>query len=101
MPSGCEAVGLSYGTAIPAVLLARLALDRSPHGHGYGSVLLAGAWQRVVGASENVAVKFVVVDAIDDGAATFYERLGFRRVPNDHHRLIRKMSGVVAEFDQQ
>lgn len=80
---------------IPAVLLARLALDRSLHGQGLGGALLADALGRVVAATETVAARFVVVDAIDEPAAIFYEYHGFRRIP-DTRRLVQKISDIAA-----
>jgi GNAT superfamily N-acetyltransferase len=80
---------------IPAVLLARLALDRSLHGQSLGGALLAEALGRVVAVSETVAARFVVVDAIDEHAATFYEHHGFRRIP-ETLRLVQKMSDIAA-----
>lgn len=93
-------IGRGSPDQVPAVLLARLALEQSLHGCGYGGALVADALQRLVWASENVAVKFVVVDAVDNAAALFYERHGFLRIPNDPHRLVRKMSRIAADFGQ-
>ncbi len=42
-----------------------------------GADLLNDALIRVVRASEQVAVRAVVVHALDDNAASFYERFGF------------------------
>ncbi len=80
---------------IPAVLLARLALDRSLQGQGFGGALLADALGRVVAATETVAARFVVVDAIDEPAVSFYEHHGFRRIP-ETRRLVQKVSDIAA-----
>jgi ribosomal protein S18 acetylase RimI-like enzyme len=64
---------------VPAVLLARLAVDASCQGRGLGERLLADAVRRVIAATEHVAVVLLVVDAVDDTAAGFYERYGFQR----------------------
>ena len=79
----------------PAVLLARLALDRSLHGRRLGGALLADALARVIPATETVAAGFVVVDAIDDAAARFYEHHGFRTIPNTR-RPIAKLTDLAA-----
>ena len=79
----------------PAVLLARLALDRSLHGQGLGGALLAEALERVLAATETVAARFVVVDAIDERAASFYEHHGFQRIPKSL-RLVQKVSDIGA-----
>lgn len=62
---------------VPVALLTRLAVDRSYQGQGLGSVLLADALQRVVQASEILAVYAVVVDALNDVAARFYRQFEF------------------------
>jgi ribosomal protein S18 acetylase RimI-like enzyme len=46
-----------------------------------------------------VAARFVVVDAIDERAASFYERQGFQRIPTTD-RLIQKVSDIAAALNQ-
>ncbi len=84
---------------VPAVLLARLALDESLQGKGLGGALLAEALQRIVAATETVAARFVVVDATDDTAAAFYTYHGFRPVP-ETRRLVQKLSDVEAALSR-
>lgn len=83
---------------IPAVLLARLALDQNLHGLGLGGPLLAHACERIVAAAQQVGARFAVVDAIDDEAAKFYQHYGFEPTPAPH-RLVRKISHIAAELD--
>lgn len=80
------------------MLLARLALDRGPHGQGYGAHLLAHVFGRIVEASLKVAVRVVVVDAIDTEAVAFHGRFGFVAVPEHPHRLFQKMSDIEAAY---
>jgi GNAT superfamily N-acetyltransferase len=70
--------GLSQHFPIPVAILARLAVDAGEQGQGIGAALLNDALMRIVRASEEVAVRAVVVHAVDEGAARFYERFGFR-----------------------
>lgn len=63
---------------IPIALLARLAVDLNHQGQGVGAALVRDALSRVQLASAQVAVRAVVVHAIDDQAVGFYERFGFR-----------------------
>jgi GNAT superfamily N-acetyltransferase len=81
----------------PAVLLARLALDKSLQGKKLGGVLLADALEHVAQAVAVVAARFVLVDAIDEDAATYYEKYGFKRIPGDT-RLYRKVSDILADL---
>lgn len=93
-------VGRGSPTQAPAVLLARLALDSELQGRGLGGALLADALQRVVAATALVAARFVVVDAQQERAATFYEHHGFRRIPNTL-RLVQKVSDVAAALAER
>jgi GNAT superfamily N-acetyltransferase len=70
--------GMSRHYPIPAALLARLAVDRHHQGRGIGAGVLSDALSRVSVAAGQVAVRAVVVHAIDENAAGFYERFGFR-----------------------
>ena len=74
-------IGRGGPVEIPAVLLARLALSESLRGQSLGAVLVADAMQRVVDATQTVAARLVVVDALHELVARFYEALGFRRIP--------------------
>jgi len=70
--------GLSQRFPIPVAILARLAVDARQQGHSLGAALLNDALLRVIRASEQVAVRAVVVHAVDEDAASFYKRFGFR-----------------------
>jgi predicted N-acetyltransferase YhbS len=66
---------------VPALLLARLAVDRAWHGKGLGADLLSNAVLRVIGAAETIGVRAILVHAISDDAKAFYEKHGFRSSP--------------------
>jgi predicted N-acetyltransferase YhbS len=66
---------------VPALLLARLAVDRAWHGKGLGADLLSDAVSRAIGAAEIIGVRAILVHAISDQAKTFYEKHGFRSSP--------------------
>lgn len=95
LPTG---LGRGSPAEIPAVLLARLALDARLHGQGLGGALLADALRRIVAATDIVAARFVVVDALHEPAAAFYLHHGFRRIPGTL-RLVQKISSVAAALD--
>ena len=65
------------------ILLARLAVDRSLLGQGYGRALMADAAMRTLQAADLVGARALLVHARDERAAAFYERLGFTRSPTD------------------
>ena len=64
-----------------------------------GSVLLAEALRKAVAAGEVAAARLIVVDAVDEDAAVFYQRYGFIRAPENPLRFYRRMKDVRASLD--
>lgn len=89
-------VGRGSPSVIPAILLARLALDRSERGRGLGAELLWDAMSRAVAANRQAAARLVVVDAADAAAASFYRHFGFEPISGHPHRLIQRLSSIEA-----
>jgi GNAT superfamily N-acetyltransferase len=73
--------GLSRHFPIPVALIARLAVTTQHQSIGLGRSLLLDALQRVLRASDQLAVRALTVDALDDRAASFYRRFGFELSP--------------------
>lgn len=88
------------GYPVGMVLLARLAVDRRHQGRGLGAALLAEALLKAIGAGEAAAARLVVVDAIDETAARFYERHGFIGAPEHSLRLYRTMKDIVRSLEE-
>lgn len=70
--------GTSKHFPIPVCLIARLAVIGSEQGTGLGRSLLLDALQRTERASRSVAMRAVLVHALDEEAAGFYARFGFK-----------------------
>lgn len=70
---------------IPAVLLARLAVDERVQGQGLGAYLLEEALGLTLQLARTGPVGFgvFITDAIDENAASFYARHGFHRLSED------------------
>lgn len=66
---------------IPAVMLGRLAIDRTWQGKGLGRALLADAVRRSLRASGEVSARLMIVHAISPAAEGFYLHHGFMRLP--------------------
>lgn len=79
-----------------ATRLGRLAISSKHAGKGLGKGLLWDALNRSEEASQKVGSVAVIVDAKDDAAASFYERYGFRPLPESPHRLFITMATVAA-----
>jgi GNAT superfamily N-acetyltransferase len=88
--------GQSPHFPIPIALLARLAVDLPSQSQGVGATLLRDALSRVQVASAQVAVSAVVVHAIDDHAAAFYRRFGFRALASTPRTLMVTLSELRA-----
>jgi GNAT superfamily N-acetyltransferase len=79
-----DEVAVAFGSGkrkfpIPAVLLARLAVDKKAQGQGVGARLLVHALTEFARAGESVGFEVEVVHAIDADAVMFYARFGFQR----------------------
>ena len=74
-----------HGTpaAVPAVLIARLAVHHDLQGHGLGKSVLVSALDRCLAALDHVAFRVIVVDAAGPRARRLYERLDFRVVASN------------------
>ena len=79
---------------IPAVYLSMIAVNRRYQGQGVGRILLADALSRAVGAAEQIGLKAVVLDVIEDGGAeiterrrAFYAAMGFQSLPSRPLRM--------------
>ncbi len=86
--------------AIPAALIGRLARDERVRGQGVGALLLADAIRRILGAGRSVAVFAIVVDAVDEAAAAFYETFGFRRFASRPLRLFLPVATAEAAIER-
>lgn len=72
---------------IPVVLIGRLAVGQSVQGQGLGALLLVDALRRSMQISEQVGIRAVEVDALDDTARSFYLKFGFRSLLDDPRHL--------------
>jgi GNAT superfamily N-acetyltransferase len=81
---------------VPAALLARLAVDQSVQGQGLGRLLIGDALAQCAQLSEQVGLNVVTVDAIDDEAVRFYERMGFTRFRGQSDKLFIPVSVILS-----
>ena len=93
-----KARGRGGPVEIPAVVIGRLALHQSLRGQNLGELLLTNALARIVEATRTVSAHLVVVDALHEKVAAFYEHLGFRRIPNSL-LLVQKVADISAAHD--
>jgi len=94
-------IGRGAPRQVPAILLAKLALDASWQGRGMGRELLVRALSIAVEAARVAGGKLVVVDSIDDAAAAFYGAHDFTALPDNPRRLVIKLSTVASALGLQ
>ncbi len=80
---------------VSATLIGRLAIDKSEQGRGVGALLLARALRTAYENTSVVGSSMIVVDAMDERAAAFYEAYGLIRLV-DSMRLILPMQTVAS-----
>ncbi|MHB8826901.1 MAG: GNAT family N-acetyltransferase [Acidimicrobiales bacterium] len=82
---------------LPCVLLARLAVDKSMQGKGLGRALVQDALNRIIGASEQIGIRAILIHAKDDEARAFYLKLAeFRPSPTDPLHLLLSVKNARA-----
>ncbi len=86
--------GLGAYSAIPVIILARLAVDRLMQGKGLGKGLLKDALYRSLSASKLAGLRAFVIHAKDDKAAAFYKQYDFEPLPENPLHLYRLMSDI-------
>lgn len=79
---------------LPSILLARLAVDRREAGKGLGRALVQDALLRCASAAEIIGARLVIVHALNDMAARFYERCGFEPCLGQPQNLVILMKDV-------
>jgi len=81
---------------VPAILLARLAVDRNHQRAGLGRSLLQDVLLRCVEAAEAIGARVVLVHAKHDAAKARYMQYGFEESPTDPLHLLMLLKDVRA-----
>ena len=88
--------GQPRGRPVPAVLLARLAVDSEHQGKGLGRSLLQDALLRANEAAEELGIRVMLVHAKHERASRWYRRFGFEESPTDPLHLVLLMKDLRA-----
>jgi GNAT superfamily N-acetyltransferase len=81
---------------IGVAVMGRLGVDSTQQGKGLGVALLQDALLRVEQAAEMIAIRAVLVQAINEKARDFYTHFGFSPSPVDELRLMMLMKDLRA-----
>jgi predicted GNAT family N-acyltransferase len=83
---------------VGVTLIGRLAVAEDYKGFGWGKLLIMDALKRSLNVSKSTGSFAVVVDAIDDDAARFYQRFDFKTFPDSPDKLFRTMTSISQIF---
>jgi len=86
---------------VPAVLLARLAVDQEYQRAGLGRSLLQDAMLRCLDAAEAIGARVLLVHAKHEAAKTWYLQCGFEESPTDPLHLIMLLKDLRAFLERQ
>ena len=83
---------------VPCLLLGQLATDEAWAGKGIGTSLLRHALIRSLAGARLIGGRALVVKALDDEAADFWQRRGFLPSKDDRLTLFRSIPDIVASL---
>jgi len=86
---------------VPVFRLGRLAVGRSFQGRGLGGDLLLAASERAISVAREVGGVALTIDAKDERAALWYERLGALRLLDDPLKLVLPLDTIRAAGGHQ
>lgn len=92
--------GQPAGRSVPVAILGRLAVDHRHQGKGVGESLLQDALLHAATASESIAIRAVIVHALNDAVRDWYLRYGFEASPTDPLHLILLMKDLRKLLDE-
>lgn len=88
--------GQPHARPVPAILLARLAVDRNHQGAGLGRSLLQDVLLRCAAAADVIGARVLLVHAKHEVAQAWYAQFGFEESPTDPLHLLMLMKDVRA-----
>lgn len=83
---------------VPCLLLGQLATDIAWTGRGVGTGLVKHAIERCVTAAALVGGRALIVNAVDEEAAAFWQRRGFMPSRDDKLILFRSIADIAASL---
>ncbi|NOX43433.1 MAG: GNAT family N-acetyltransferase [Gammaproteobacteria bacterium] len=85
---------------IPAARIGKFAVNKNASRQGLGEKLLIDALQRIVNSNNQIAVKVILVDALDDDAKCFWLKFGFIELPESDLKLFLSIETIQQLFNK-
>jgi len=79
--------GMPSHYPVPVMILARWAVAKTEQRHGIGKALLKDAFLRTLQAADIAGLRAILVDAIDNNMAIYYQARGFALCPVGERKL--------------
>ena len=92
--------GQARARPVPAILLARLAVDREHQRAGLGRSLLQDVLLRCLEAAEAIGARVLLVHAKNEAAKAWYMQYGFDESPTDPLHLLMLLKDARAFLEQ-
>lgn len=73
---------------IPSMRIGKLAVSKKFQGKNIGAYLLKDSFIRAIRISEGVAIKFIIVDALNEKSKDFYLKYGFIPLKENPLKLV-------------
>ncbi|QEN05647.1 GNAT family N-acetyltransferase [Thiospirochaeta perfilievii] len=83
---------------IPSMRIGKLAVSKGVQGKRIGAYLLRDSFLRAIRISEDVALKFIVVDALNEKSKEFYIRYGFIPLKDNPLKLVISLDTIKMAF---
>ena len=95
-----ESVAVRNGARypIPAIVLARLAVDINSQGKGIGRCLIGHALTGYAKVAEAVGFEVIVVHALNESASNYYRQFGFKPLPEGSNTLFLTVKDLLASM---
>lgn len=87
-PTTARALHVKNLGTIPTILLGQLGVSVAHQKKGVGKALLRDALRRALHVALSIGAVAVITDPVDDAAAAFYCKHGFRPIPRQEPRLL-------------
>lgn len=89
---------------LPAVLIGKLAIDKTAQKQGLGTALLFNALKRATMVAEEIGVFLIEIKAVNERAKNLYVKIGFLEMLDEPIKLyfgIKKVRGLLTELENE
>ncbi|HMS40628.1 MAG TPA: GNAT family N-acetyltransferase [Pyrinomonadaceae bacterium] len=89
---------------LPAILIGKLAIDKTAQKQGLGTALLFNALKRATTVAEEIGVFLIEIKAVNERAKNLYVKIGFLEMLDDPMKLylgIKKVRQLLTEIENK